>query len=309
MPKPAEFLLIVLLAAATATAQERGYTFQVQVNEVTLPFRAVDAEGRPVTNLHPADLDLRDNGKEPRKILSFTHLTDQPLRIGILIDVSPSIGSDAVHRSQDIASLFMTQFFRPSSDKAFAMKFDFDQMFLSQWVSNPPEIESAVSSIGGETASRMGGTAIYDALYRGTRDMIVRQMAPGQRSNAILLFTDGYDNASHARLSDVIDISQKTNTTIYAFSVNRDSRFDEGEKNLRALVAESGGRIFHDWYAAGVRADLATVEADLRDYYLVVYRPASLKPNGAFHRIRLACLRQDVQIAARTGYTAPQPAH
>lgn len=299
-------LLLAPQALFAAHAQVPGYTFQVQVDEVTLPFRALGSDGRPVMDLHLTDLILRDDGREPQKVLSFSHLTRQPIRVGLLIDVSPSISGDAIDRSQDIASLFAEKFLRPTTDHAFVMKFDSDQKFLSPWIDSPAAIESAISSVGNERNGRMGGTAIYDALYRGVHDEIVRQTAPGEGSNAILLFSDGDDNVSHARLNDVIDICQKTNTTIYVFSTHPESRFDAGEKNLRELSAQSGGRVFYDQDTPGIEGDLRTVEADLRDYYLLVYRPASLKPNGAFHRIRLECLRKDVAINARTGYGAPR---
>lgn len=304
-------ILLAWLPGLALHAQTSGHgtTFQVQVNEVTLPFRAYDDVGRPVVDLRLPELLLRDNRKAPGKILSFTHLTDQPIRIGFLLDVSPSIEWSSLIRGQDTASLFATEFLRPRSDKAFVMKFDFDQKFLSGWSDNPPDLQEAISSIGDDRRSRMGGTAIYDALYRGVRDEIARQTTPGQNSNAVVVFTDGDDNASHARLSDVIDICERTNTAIYLFSSNTESRFDTGEKNLRELAAESGGRVFFDEDPAGIRDDLRTVEEDLRSYYLIVYRPAKLKPNGAFHHIQLETLRRNVEIDARAGYYAPQPSH
>jgi Ca-activated chloride channel homolog len=302
-------LLLIAGCAAAAAAQQKDQatTFQVQVNEVTLPFRAWAGDARPVADLRLADLYLTDNKKEPRRILSFAHLTDQPIRIGILLDASASIGSDSLYLSQDTASLFAHEFLRTTTDDAFVSWFDFDQTFLTAWTNNPPVIESAISTIGRHRGSRMGGTAIYDALYRGIRDEIAQQTVAGRNSNAILLFSDGDDNASHARLDDVIDICQRTNTAIYIFSSNRESKFDEGEKNLRQLAAQSGGRVFFDRDTPGIRDDLRTIEQELRQYYLIVYRPAALKPNGAFHHIRLDCLRRDVEISARSGYYAPQP--
>jgi Ca-activated chloride channel homolog len=302
-------LVLLALCAAVASTQQKDQvtTFQVQVNEVTLPFRAWGEDGRPVADLRQADLALTDDKKAPRRILSFAHLTDQPIRIGILLDASASISSDSLYLSQDIASLFAHEFLRTTTDDAFVSWFDFDQTFLTAWTNNPPAIESAISTIGRHRGSRMGGTAIYDALYRGIRDEIVRQTVAGRNSNAILLFSDGDDNASHSRFDDVINICQRTNTAIYVFSSNPESRFNEGEKNLRQLAAESGGRIFFDRDDANVRDDLHTIEQDLRQYYLIIYRPAALRPNGAFHHIRLACLRRDVEINARSGYYAPQP--
>jgi Ca-activated chloride channel homolog len=300
-------LLALYPGAAPSQQNDRGYAFQVQVNEVTLPFRAVGADGRPLPDLRLTDLYLTDNRKAPRKILSFSHLTDQPIRVGFLLDASASINGDSLYLSQDIASLFARDFLRPTTDDAFVSWFDFEQKFLIPWTSNPPVIESAISTIGGDRQSRMGGTAIFDALYRGIRDEIAQQTIAGRNSNAILLFSDGDDNASHARLDDVIGICQRTNTAIYAFSSDPQSRFNEGEKTLHQLADQSGGRVFFNRDTPSIRRDLSTMEQDLRDYYLIVYRPATLKPNGAFHNIRLQSLRRDAEIKARSGYYAPQP--
>ncbi|HEX4006736.1 MAG TPA: VWA domain-containing protein [Acidobacteriaceae bacterium] len=297
--------LLLLPLAAHPQVPEPTTTFQVQVDEVTLPFRAYDANGHPVADLRLPDLSLRDNGKPPRRILSFARLTGQPIRVGILLDVSASIEGDSLSSSQDIASAFTGEFLRPPSDQAFVLQFDFDQKFLSGWLANRAALGSAISSAGRGRGSRMGGTAIYDALYRGVRDQIAQQTLPGQTSNAIILFSDGDDNASHARFTDVIEICQRTNTAIYVFSANPKSAFNTGEKDLRSLTAQTGGRLFFDRDPDGIRRDLRTVEDDLRDYYLVVYRPARLKPNGAFHPVRLQSLRPGVAINARAGYYAP----
>lgn len=300
-------LLLLCAGAARPQQSDRGYTFQVQVNEVTLPFRATDGNGRPVEDLRLADLDLTDNKKAPRRVLSFSHLADQPIRIGFLLDASASIGSDSLYLSQDIATLFAHELLRPATDDAFVSWFDFDQTFLTGWTNDPPAIESALSTIGGGRRSRMGGTAIFDALYRGIRNEIAQQTTAARNSNAILLFSDGDDNDSHARLDDVINICQRTNTAIYVFSSNPKSKFAEGEKTLRQLASQSGGRVFFDRDTPSIREDLRTIEQELRDYYLIVYRPVALKPNGAFHNIRLQSLRRDVEISARSGYYAPQP--
>lgn len=305
-------LLLFCWCGTVAPAQQqsdRTYTFQVQVNEVTLPFRAVDDNGRPVPDVQLSDLYLSDNKKAPRKILSFRHLTDQPIRMGFLLDASASIDSDSLYLSQDIASLFARELLRPKTDDAFVSWFDFDQKFLTGWTNDPPVIESAISTIRSPGRSRVGGTAIFDSLYRGIRDEIAQQTVAGRNSNAILLFSDGDDNASHARLDDVINLCQRTNTAIYVFSSNPKSRFAEGEKTLQQLAAQSGGRVFFDRDTPTIREDLRTIEQELRDYYLIVYRPAALKPNGAFHNIRLQSARRGVEISARSGYYAPQPSH
>ena len=54
-----------------------------------------------------------------------------------------------------------------------------------------------------------------------------------------------------------------------------------------------------------IYADLRTIEADLRDQYRLVYNPAELRHDGAFHRVELKAPERVESIAVRAGYYAP----
>jgi hypothetical protein len=56
---------------------------------------------------------------------------------------------------------------------------------------------------------------------------------------------------------------------------------------------------------SGVYEDFRDVEADLRNQYRLIYRPAELKHNGAFHRIELKAPERVDNIKIRSGYYAP----
>jgi hypothetical protein len=47
------------------------------------------------------------------------------------------------------------------------------------------------------------------------------------------------------------------------------------------------------------------VEADLRNQYRLVYRPAELKHDGSFHRIELKAPDRVDSLHVRSGYYAP----
>ena len=82
--------------------------------------------------------------------------------------------------------------------------------------------------------------------------------------------------------------------------------FSEGPKTLAELAAKSGGRVFYgDGSDAEVYSDLRTIEADLRNQYLLIYKPAELKHDGSFHRVALKAPARVESIAVRSGYYAP----
>ena len=57
---------------------------------------------------------------------------------------------------------------------------------------------------------------------------------------------------------------------------------------MAELAAKTGGRVFYDDDSeAGIDNDLRTIEADLRNQYRLIYKPAELKRDGSYHRIEL----------------------
>jgi Ca-activated chloride channel family protein len=99
---------------------------------------------------------------------------------------------------------------------------------------------------------------------------------------------------------------QRTNTAIYAFRVHPESRFSDGPKTLTQLASQTGGRVFKNEDSdKAIYDDLRTVEADLRNQYRLIYKPAELKHDGSFHRIKLKGPERVESIDVRTGYYAP----
>ena len=100
---------------------------------------------------------------------------------------------------------------------------------------------------------------------------------------------------------------KRTNTAIYAFRAeSKSSFFSTGPKILAELASESGGRVFYDDDSeAGIDNDLHTIEADLRNQYRLIYKPAELKHDGSFHHIELKAPERVGSVNVRSGYYAP----
>jgi VWFA-related protein len=303
-------LLYPIIAAAQAaqsnpiakTDSTAPYTLPVTVNEVNLTFSAVDEDGRSIDDLQLSDLRLLDNGKKPARILDFQHRTNRQIRAGILIDTSGSIGR-SLHRNQQIASDFSTHILRLNSDQAFVMRFDFESLVKQDWTSNSDALASSIDAIAVDSASRLGGTALFDALYIACRDKFIHTPpSPTGQSNFIMLFSDGIDNFSHARKQDVIDICQQTHTAIYIFSDEPRPSHEPGQLVLQDLSQKSGGRIFYDHGDKDQLIDLRLIEQDLRNDYILVYKPAKLRGDGGFHHIKLDCPYKAAILTTRSGY-------
>ncbi|HMF54378.1 MAG TPA: VWA domain-containing protein [Edaphobacter sp.] len=294
------------LGQQQAPDSDRPFTLPVYVDEVNVSFSATDEDGRWIDDLELADLRVKDNHRAPERIVSFRKMTGLPVQAGVLVDSSRSMLGD-LRRNRRIVSQLAEQMLRLTSDRAFVAEFDFEYRMKQPWTSDKAQLNARMSVVGRDWASRLGGTAIFDSVYRACRDQFGGTEAD-KAGNFILLFSDGLDNASHARMMDVIDRCQRSHTAIYVFSDERKPSRNSGERVLRELADKSGGRVFYDQDAETQLRDLKQIEGEVRNQYRVIYKPAGLKPDGSFHSIRIDCPERTAQVHAREGYYAPEKA-
>jgi Ca-activated chloride channel family protein len=286
------------------TEQESAYTLTVPVNEVSITFHVSDSRGSAIANLTQEDLRLFDNGEPQKKLLSLESYHNLPIRAGFLFDTSGSMLDDLDHNAS-IANLYATHLLKKGTDRAFVIGFNTKTSVTQDWTDSPEAIALGIQSVAERQGGENSGTAIFDSLYKTCRDRwnIDRGAVTG---NFILLFTDGIDNASHARIDDVIDMCQRTRTAIYIFTNQWNSRgASRGGKTLNELVTKSGGRLFLNPNDDQISRDVQTIDADQRNQYRLVYKPSDLTANGSFHRIKLRCSVRGTTILTRSGYYAP----
>ena len=293
------------LTAQTTADSQPTYTFTVPVDEVILTFHATGPQSLPANDLKLSDLALIDNGVPPRKILEFRIMQDFPIHAGILIDTSESMSN---HLSGDraIAIQFTQSLLRQQTDQAYIMDFGHLSRIQQPWTSNAPELVASLRRISTGAESRTAGTAIFDTLYRTCLNQFGK-IDHATSGNVILLFSDGEDNASSMLLKDAVDMCQRTNTAIYAFRAQqKPGSGSTGPQTLTELTSQTGGRVFPDDASeADTQKALQIIESSLRNQYRLVYRPATLKHDGAFHSIHLETPKRFDSITVRSGYYAP----
>ncbi len=303
-------LLLVALFTQTlrANAQDRDtdiYRLSVAVDEVVLTFHAADTHDLPINDLKLGEFSLLDNGRPPRRVLDFKLLKDFPIRAGIVMDTSESM-SEHLRGNRAVAIQYAQKILRQQTDQAFVMDFGRVSKTRQPWTSDPNALSASIRNItlGGER--RIPGTAIFDTIFLACYSTFGK-IDHAASSNFIMLFTDGEDNASSVTEQAAVDMCQRNNTAIYAFRADPKSGLSaSGPTTLNELTSQTGGRVFRDDESeTAIYEDLRIIEADLRNQYRLVYRPAELKHNGSFHRIELRYPQRVGKIAIRSGYYAP----
>jgi VWFA-related protein len=293
-------------SGAPQNASAPAFRLRVSVDEVILTFHAADAHGLPVNDLKLDELRLQDNGEPPDKVLAFQLLEDAPIHAGILIDTSESMQGH-IARARSIAIQYAQRLLRQQTDRAFVADFVRRERILEPWTSDPTALTAAVRRASAGAGSLSHGTAIFDTVYRACRDQF-GQIDHAASGNFILLFSDGEDNASDRSLADAVAMCQRTNTAIYAFRAEDQPGFAPGPQTLAQLTGQTGGRVFRDDDdEAAIYDDLRVIEANLRNQYRLVYKPAELERDGSFHRINLIAPERVDKVTVRSGYYAPKP--
>ena len=279
---------------------EQRPTISVETNLVMLPVTVTDRHGQFVPGLDRDRFTVYDND-EVQPIQFFSN-EDMPTTVGLVIDCSGSMRA----RRADVTAAG-TAFARSAHplDELFTVNFN-----ETVWpglapgvlfADTPDQLQRALAR-----APSAGMTALYDAIDRAL-DYLQR----GSRDRrALILVSDGGDNASTTTLTSVIDLSRRTNALIYAISIADESGHDGEPDVLRRLAHETGGAVFTPRNAAGVTEAFSLITADLRSGYMLGVSPPDA--NGGFHTIRVVADPGDKRkLTARTraGYYAAGHQH
>ena len=140
-----------------------------------------------------------------------------------------------------------------------------DNIFtLARRSTDPAVREKAVARL-----APWGGTALYDVVIRAV-ELLGRQT--GRR--AVVVFTDGDDQSSHASMEAVIQRAEASDATIYMIGQGRAIGATTLQQLMRRLTSVSGGRAFFSEQPSKLEAVFEEILEDLRHQYLLAYPAA-----------------------------------
>jgi Ca-activated chloride channel homolog len=287
-------------SSAPATPDKSVFTLRTAVNEIHLVFTVSDKHGHYVKDLKENDFKILDDRKPPEGILSFSSETNLPLQVGLLIDASESVTA-RFKFEQQAAIEFLKETIRPKYDQAFVIGFDLTPKVTQDFTDDTEKL-----SVGIRTLRPGSLTAIYDALYFACRDKLLKQPQAGPVRRAIILLSDGNDNASSVTQEKAIEMAQRAEVSVYTISTNATSSRGHGNKNLERIAEATGGRSYVPTQITGVANAFIAIQEELRSQYAVSYKPAEFKADGHYRTIEVQAQNQKgLRIRSRKGYRSP----
>jgi len=282
---------------------------------VNVLFTAVDRNNRVISDIRQDEITVLEDGR-PQQVFTFKRETTLPINIAILMDLS---GSQEYTFPQEkiAAGEFLRSIIRPGKDSAAILTFQDDVELVQGLSSRTDTLNRAFDEIQysrrfGSSSSRHQATALYDAIYITSdevlaRDEMRRTAADDQVTRrAIILLTDGVDNASRRKLDEAIDRAWRAGVIIYSIGIGDRFRFEGVREDvLKRLGEETGGRAYFPRGADDLIYDFRQIEAELRSQYLVAYSPSNSTHDGRFRRVEVRVnARPDARLIHRRGYYA-----
>ena len=263
---------------------------------VVLPVVVTDKQNRYISDLAREQFVVFDNG---RKVpIEFFTNEDAPATIGLVVDASGSM------RKKLGEVLTATLAFAKTSnpqDELFALRFNDDvrnavaehRFLLAE---DLVALERAIGSMRAE-----GRTSLYDALIAG-----MDQLRNGSRARkALVVISDGGDNASRATLDQVLARARDSNAAIYTVGIFDANDIEKNPGVLKSLARLTGGERFLPQSPGELVQACLRIAREIRSGYTLGYAPPDR--DGAFHRVRVEIApadRRRLNIRTRPGYFA-----
>jgi VWFA-related protein len=217
---------------------------------------------------------------------------------------------------QDAVGQFIDAVLR-DKDLAFLMSFDVNVDLLQDLTATTQALRTAlrkteINTGGGGGLPGLGGgpvpqahprgTLLYDAVYLASQEKLRHEVG----RKALIIFTDGNDEGSQTSLGQAIEAAQKADAIVYVLLVY-DPRFIRGDREMRRLCEETGGRVIVVGTSPQkLKKALEEVSNELRSQYYIGYTPANRTPDGSFRKVEIHTKSQDYRVQARKGYYAPK---
>jgi len=316
-----------------SAAQNDSSRIRVSVVLVQLNVAVTDGKGNYVSGLNPEDFSITED-KIPQKTATFEE-GNEPLRR--LIDVSPSIG----HSLQDVGKDSVTSVQKAAAEESVKtpelwagganvfILFDTSNYMYRGFVFAQDSIADFIRSLEGVSKvalysysrdlSRVSAlTSDRSQTLRGVRNTVagddaalynsllltVKDAARLTGKKAIVVFSNGPDNASLVPPEDVAELAQSTGTIIYMISTQQAEDEPVSTAVFERMSKATGGKAYFSKSWRDEKQAFASIRDDLAHLYTLSYYPQP-NPNRGWRTITVKLNGKNMQkyhLRTRDGY-------
>jgi Ca-activated chloride channel family protein len=258
---------------------------KVDVNLINVFATVKDQQGNFVSNLEKQDFRLYDDDQQ-QEIQIFEKQDKVDSSIGLLMDTSGSMVDIMPFMKKGIREF--TRSLR-GSDEYFLVSFGTSVKTLHTSSQPQKHLEDTLA-----TLHAFGTSSLYDGLLYGM-ERVEKSERPRK---ALIVFTDGDDNASNIGHGRVVEEVQSSAVLLYFIAIGSPILVDS--HNLEPLSDLSGGRTLYVPKQDAISPVMEQIRNELsQQYYLGYY--AAKRPG--LHHLRVEVPGRNLKIRAKTGYS------
>jgi len=273
----------ILGAAAFLPAQvgEAEHDFRIRTTSelVLLDVAVENSHGLRIPDLTKDNFRIFED-KRPQAI-DYFQAGDVPVTIGLVVDQS---GSMRPKRNEVLAAARMFLDASNPEDQIFVVNFNDRVAFGlppdTNFTNDANRLNNAIAAVPAQ-----GRTALNDALIKA----LDHASAGPLRRKALLLISDGGDNASKHTERDLLNSVEEVQATLYTIGVYSDDDPDRNPHLLRRIADISGG----ETYLPRPNSDqslpktLEHIAREIRSRYTLAYVPNRDTETGGVRHIRV----------------------
>jgi VWFA-related protein len=279
-------IAIGVIAAYGALAQSDA-VFRVETRLVEVYATVRDHNGRYLDGLSQDRFQVKDNG-QVQPVLAFESNTTQ-LSCAILLDttgsmatVLPIVKSSVLHMIDELAP----------DDNIAVYNFSVGLKRLQDFTTDKAAAKQAV--LRGRAS---GDTALFDAIAE-----LSREIEPRAGKKAIVVFTDGADNASLLNARSAVQRAKKSGIPVYAVAEGDALKNGQLLAEIKDIAETTGAKFYEAHRTSQINEIFLDISGDLGHTYLLAYKPPPTTEQK-WRTIALAVLgMKDVKISAKEGY-------
>jgi len=283
-------------------ATQQVPVFRGGVDLVNVGVTVTDRKGNLVTDLTVDDFEIYEDGKKQTPRYFSAGLVsgpgDPPMHLGLLLDVSESMGEDIAFTKTAAVKFLNT--LTEAADITFV---DFDTEVRATRYSQA-DFARVIERIRQQKAR--GWTALYDAIG------VYLDGADSQDGRKVmLLYTDGGDTRSSMSFPNLIDLLKASDVTVYAIgALEHQSASTKNEQRmlLQQIADVTGGQAFFPLSIKELDRMYEKVAAEIRAQYTLGYVSTNPKMDGAWRKLEIRVARKDgrdYRVRSRRGYFGP----
>lgn len=261
----------------------------VQVDTVELPVTVLDDKGKPVEGLKAEDFSVTEDGVA-QTVSHFSLQRDLAIRLALVIDTSGSM-EKTLPEVQRVVMGSLRNLLRPR-DRACVVAFSDKPALIEGFTADFGALERALITLRAERE-----TALFDATIYG-----LFQFSGMRGRKAMIVLTDGEDNASRMDLDRTLDFAARAGVTLYTIGIDLPITKVKARSFLTRIARASGGEAFFLPRDAALGPVYEQINRELRTQYLIVYTSTSEAPRDRFRKVAVKVTKPDLDVRTIAGY-------